>query len=78
MTDPYSPQRIADRMAIQDVMYQWCRAVDRLDRQAMIDAFHPDAIDDHGDYVGPAAGFADWVIERHRNIPFCSHVVSTC
>ena len=29
--DAYSPQRIADRLAIQDVLYRWCRAIDRLD-----------------------------------------------
>ena len=30
MTNDYSPERLADRAQIQDVMYRWCRAIDRL------------------------------------------------
>lgn len=33
--DQYSVERIADRMAIQDVMYKCCRAIDRLDFDGM-------------------------------------------
>lgn len=72
----YSPERIADRMAIQDVMYRWCRAVDRLDYDAIRSVFHPDATDTHGIYNGDIEGLIAWIRERHRVIPFSMHQVS--
>lgn len=73
--DPYSPQRIADRFMIQDLMYRWCRAVDRLDRQGMLDIFWPGAIDSHGPYIGTAEGLVDWILERHKPIAVSSHFI---
>lgn len=73
--DQYSPARIADRLQIQDVLYRWCRAVDRLDRQGMLDVFWPGAIDSHGPYIGPVEGLVDWILERHKPIAVSSHFV---
>ncbi|MEO8296862.1 MAG: nuclear transport factor 2 family protein [Burkholderiales bacterium] len=72
----YSLQRIADRLAIQDTMYRWCRAVDRLDLDGMRAVFHPDAIDNHGAYNGGVDGLIDWIRNRHRDIPFSMHAIS--
>lgn len=74
--DPYSPERLADRMAIQDVMYRWCRAIDRLDYEGMRAVFHPDAVDDHGSYAGGVDGLVEWLRQRHKTIPFSSHQIS--
>jgi hypothetical protein len=74
--DQYTTERIADRMAIQDVMYKWCRAIDRLDYEGIRAIFHPDATDNHGPYVGGVDGLVEWVRERHKSIPFSSHQVS--
>ncbi|GAA4332997.1 nuclear transport factor 2 family protein [Pigmentiphaga soli] len=74
--DPYSPARIADRMAIQDTMYRWCRAVDRLDFDGIRSVFHPDAIDRHGPFEGSVDGLVEWIRERHRAIPFSMHQIS--
>lgn len=71
--EQFSAERIADRMRIEHVMYRWCRAVDRLDKAGMLSVFHPDAIDSHGPYIGPADGLVDWILERHRGITFSSH-----
>ena len=73
--DQYTPERIADRFMIQDLMYRWCRAVDRLDRQGMLDIFWPGAIDSHGPYIGPAEGLVDWILTRHKPIKISSHFV---
>ena len=73
--DPYSPQRLADRMEIQDAIYRWCRAVDRLDHDAIRSVFHPDAEDDHGSYSGGVEGLIEWVRQRHRTIPCSVHKV---
>jgi len=73
--NPYSSKRIADRMAIQDVIFQWCRAVDRLDPEAIRQVFHTDAVDNHGSYSGGVEGLIEWVRERHRTIPCSIHKI---
>jgi hypothetical protein len=75
-TDDYSPERLADRAQIQDVMYRWCRAIDRLDVDGIRRVFHPDAIDNHGPFVGGVDALIAWLTERHRTIPFSMHLVS--
>lgn len=74
--DAYSPERIADRLQIQDCMYRWCRAVDRLDFSGIREVFHPDAVDLHGAFNGPVDGLVEWIRERHAGIPFSMHAVS--
>jgi hypothetical protein len=74
--DGYSPDRIADRMQIQDVLYRWCRAIDRLDFDEIRAVFHPDAIDNHGPYNGGLDGLVDWIRQRHESIPFSMHQIS--
>jgi hypothetical protein len=77
MTHPdYSPARLADRAEITDVMYRWCRAIDRLDMDAVRQVFHPDAIDNHGPFVGGVEELIAWLSDRHRTIPFSMHLVS--
>ncbi|MEX3933772.1 nuclear transport factor 2 family protein [Paraburkholderia phymatum] len=73
--EAFSAARLVDRMIIQHVMAQWCHAVDRLDRQGMLAVFHDGATDSHGPYIGPVEGLVDWVIERHKAIPFSSHFI---
>jgi len=75
MDGQYSFERMADRAMIQDVIYRWCRAVDRLDRDGMLAVFYPEAIDSHGPYIGPVEGLVDWVMARHEPIPFSSHFI---
>jgi len=72
----YSPEKIADRMQIQDVMYRWCRAVDRLDYDGIRAVFHPDAVDRHGPFNGDVDGLVAWIRERHAKIPFSMHQIS--
>jgi len=47
------------RDAIQQLYQRYARAADRLDRTEMERLYHPGALEDHGFYVGPAAGFID-------------------
>ena len=75
-TDPYSPARMADRMAIQDIMYKWARSVDRLDLDTIRTLFHPSAKDDHGPYKGDVEGLIAWIRERHKGITFSMHSLS--
>lgn len=56
---------LVDRMEIYDCIMRYCRGIDRFDREVVRSAYHPDALDDHGAYVGPVEGFIDWAFNWH-------------
>jgi hypothetical protein len=58
-------RELKDRQEIYDCIVRYCQGIDRLDRERLLSAYHPDAVDDHGMFVGPATGFADWVFNFH-------------
>jgi hypothetical protein len=58
-------RELKDRQEIYDCIMRYCRGIDRLDRDMLLSAYHPDAIDDHGTFVGPVAKFWDYVFELH-------------
>ena len=57
-------QELLDRQAIINCLHRFCRAVDRLDRDMMLSAYHSDAIDDHGQVVGSGADLFEWARRR--------------
>ncbi len=57
-----SPEQVADRLAIQDVLHLHCRGLDRLDQGAIRNAYWPQAEVDYGSYKGSAHVFAELVI----------------
>lgn len=59
-------RRLADREAIRDCVARYCRGVDRFDRELVLSAFHADALDEHGKFVGDPQEFVDWAIDQHR------------
>jgi hypothetical protein len=75
-TRQFSLERLAARAEIQDVIYRWCRAVDRCDWHALPDIFHPDARDNHGIYIGDIDGLTAWLSERHKSITRSAHFVT--
>lgn len=64
-TLPPALQALLDRQEIHDCILRYCSGVDRFDRDMLLSAYHPDAIDDHGMFVGQAAAFADWALAYH-------------
>ena len=60
-------QEIQDREAIKDCLARYARGADRFDRELLMSAFHADAIDEHGKFVGNREEFADWALDQHRN-----------
>ena len=56
-----------DRQEIYDCMMRYCRGIDRLDREVLLSAYHPGAVDDHGTFVGPVEAFAEYVFDLHTN-----------
>lgn len=65
MADRDGLRELQDRQEILDCLMRYARGVDRLDRELILSAYHEDAIDDHGMFVGDREEFADWVISMH-------------
>jgi hypothetical protein len=61
-------QKLEDRQAIVDCLVRYCRGMDRFDRDLVLSAYHPDAIDDHGIFVGGPEEFADWAMALHGSL----------
>lgn len=59
------PHELADREAIREVANRYVHGIDRLDGDWMKSAYWPEAIDDHGTFVGPAWEFVDRCITSH-------------
>jgi hypothetical protein len=49
-----------DRQDIMDVLVRYCRGMDRFDKELLLSCYHPDAIDDHGAFVGTPEEFFDY------------------
>lgn len=52
---------LQDRAEITDCLQRYCRGLDRLDRELALSAYHPDAIDDRGRFIGTGEEFVTWV-----------------
>lgn len=71
-------REVVARQRIHDTLVRSCRGVDRLDADLIRSAYHPDAIDDHGSFVGPVDEFIAWVMGNHGDgrIIACTHHLS--
>ena len=58
---------LQDRQEIHNCIIRYSRGVDRLDRELLLSVYHPDAIDDHGMFVGGPEEFADWALAMHAS-----------
>ncbi len=81
MTTPTEPlarlQELLDRQDILDCVHRYCRAVDRFDRELLLSVYHPDAMDDHGFFVGGPEAFADWAFGYHSLYQNLTHHIVT-
>ncbi|MEO8723900.1 MAG: nuclear transport factor 2 family protein [Sphingobium sp.] len=58
-------QELYDKQKIREVQVRYARGVDRMDHDLLMSAYHPDAIDDHGFFVGGPEAFWVWVNNYH-------------
>jgi len=70
-----TPERAAAAEEIRQAALRYCRGVDRLDAELMFSAYHPDAVDDHGVFVGPARDLCDRVVRSHQRYDATMHCV---
>lgn len=54
--------RLVARADIQDLLWRYCRGIDRCDADLVRSVYHPGATDDHGIFVGDAEEFAAMVV----------------
>ena len=69
---------LADRSAIIDQIYRYCRAVDRMDADLGYSIWHRDGTADYGAdvYQGSGRGFIDFVNAQHTRTLGHSHQVT--
>jgi hypothetical protein len=75
MTDPL--QELADKQAITEVIYRYCRALDRMDVDLARSVWHPGGTADYGElFQGTGDGFIDWVWAAHAAMDAHSHQIT--
>lgn len=76
MTDTLT--ELADKQAIRDLVYTYCRAVDRVDIPLGHSIWHEDGYADYGPdyYQGPGKGVIDTICRHHRGLLSHSHQVT--
>jgi hypothetical protein len=78
--DTEAPGRSAadDAFAITQQIYNYCRAVDRLDDELGYSIWHGDGLADYGEAIfsGTGRGVIDFVIDSHRSLLGHSHQIS--
>jgi hypothetical protein len=69
-------QSLLDKQAITENLLRFCRGCDRFDLNLLESVYWPEAIDDHGAYVGPASVFAKSVCDTKAIYNALSHKIS--
>jgi ketosteroid isomerase-like protein len=63
--DEAAVQRLLDREAIRDALIRYSRGIDRHDVEIIVSAYHPDAVDTHGQWEGGPEALAEWGNRAH-------------
>lgn len=70
-------QALLDKQAITEVIFRYCRGLDRMDKELSLTCWHPGGTDDHAPlYKGSAEGFLDWLWPVHAAMEATRHFVS--
>ena len=70
-------RHVKDRLDILDCINSYGRGLDRLDAQLIRRAFHPDAIDNHGPFVGGVDEFVPFAIDIEKSFLATHHGISS-
>jgi len=75
---PDTPERLADKAAIRELIHTYCRAVDRIDVPLGHAIWHDDGVADYGKdfYQGPGKGVIDLICKSHDGLSSHSHQVT--
>jgi hypothetical protein len=69
---------IAAHLEIKQVLYRYCRGVDRGDQALISSVYHDGATDVHGAWEGDGAGFAAYIVESldQQSLPSQHHITN--
>jgi hypothetical protein len=68
---------LAAKQAITEVLHNYCRAMDRMDRPLALSCWHPGGTDEHTPlFSGTGAEFVDWVWKIHEPMVLTRHQLS--
>lgn len=68
--------RYDDEHEIRNVLYRYCRGVDRRDFDMVRACYHADATDDHGNFVGNVDEFIAFITKGLQRYEQTMHVIS--
>lgn len=68
----------ADKLAIQEAILRYARAVDRSDWEGVRASYHADAYDDHGVFKGSVDQLIPWLEERFAGAETGIHFIGNC
>ena len=75
---PDTQARLAELLAKQEItelLYRYCRGVDRLDMELVRSCYHPDATDSHGTFEGTVDEYLVWSERLLRRYTGSVHMV---
>ncbi len=76
MTDT-AVETLLAKQAITEVLFRYCRALDRMDRTLALSVWHPGSTADYGPlFAGSGAEFVDWVWAAHAGVAAHSHQIT--
>jgi hypothetical protein len=68
---------LLDKQQITELLYRYCRAVDRIDRELGYSVWHDDAVADYGSiYQGSGRGVTDFICDSHKHGVVHSHQIT--
>lgn len=70
-------RRLLDRQDIEDCINRYARGLDRRDEDLLRSAYHPDAVEDHGAYVGGVDGLVNYLLKVHERFTGYQRHVTT-
>ena len=67
-----TPDEALAHIEIQQVIYRYCRGVDRGDAALIASVYHDDAMDHHGAWQGRGKDFGDYLVPAMDGSPLSS------
>jgi hypothetical protein len=68
-------EELLDRQAIRDVVYRYCRGIDRLDMELVRSCYHEDGVDHHTGFGGKRDDYVEWVSAGLSRMAGTMHMV---
>lgn len=65
-----------ERQQIHDLLFSYCRGIDRMDVELVRSCYHQDAIDEHGSFKGNVDEFIDWCWRLLSRYSMTMHYIS--